>query len=247
MPAGSSSFVDQPADLRRAARVQEHVALADGRLLGQQPGLEQRLPHRLGERALVAGEAAAQVREVGVVAAPLAHAVEPLEDPAGDAAGGIGVLVRAGSILVSWLQEREHGVLVLLDRARVLRATLEARDRLGDAQRVVRSDRVLELGLLEQPRGDGDGAGPQPVDAAWSSNASGASSSRSAGSERPGSASSRKPPRSPACSSMSSGPVGCGRPARSTSVAMTAAVSSQARSPPVSGSARNAARSGVVA
>ena len=37
----------------------------------------------------------ARWREVGVVAAPLAHAVEPLEDPAGDAARRVGVVVRA--------------------------------------------------------------------------------------------------------------------------------------------------------
>ena len=88
--------VDHPADLGRLARVEVDVALADGRLLGQQAGLQQRLPHLLGERAVVAGEAAREVGELGVVAAPLAHAVEPLEDPAGRALAGIRVLVRAG-------------------------------------------------------------------------------------------------------------------------------------------------------
>src|SRR5688500_1568000 len=68
--------LDQSADVGRAARVEEDVALADGRLLRQQAVGEQRLPDRLRELALVAGEAAGQVREVGVVAAPLAHAVE---------------------------------------------------------------------------------------------------------------------------------------------------------------------------
>ena len=65
------------------------------RLLGQQPGGEQRLADVGGELAVVAGEPAREVGEVRVVAAPLAHPVEPLEDPARDAAGGIGVLVRA--------------------------------------------------------------------------------------------------------------------------------------------------------
>ena len=52
-------------------------------------------PTSCASAAVVAGEAAREVREVGVVAAPLAHAVEPLEDAAGDAPGGVGVLVRA--------------------------------------------------------------------------------------------------------------------------------------------------------
>ena len=69
----------------RAARVEEHVALADATASRQQPRLEQRLADRLGERALVAGEAAREVRELRVVAAPLPHPVEPLEDPPRDA------------------------------------------------------------------------------------------------------------------------------------------------------------------
>src|SRR3954451_4353881 len=63
------AVVDQPPDLGRAARVEEHVPLSDRRLLRQHPGLQQRLPHLLRERALVAGEPAREVREVGVVAA----------------------------------------------------------------------------------------------------------------------------------------------------------------------------------
>src|SRR3954451_5435988 len=61
---GYRALVDQCADVGRTARVEEHVALADRRLLGEQPGHEQRLPDVLGERPLVAGEAARQVREV---------------------------------------------------------------------------------------------------------------------------------------------------------------------------------------
>src|SRR4051812_8425308 len=89
------SALDEAADVRGPARVQEHVALADRRLLCQQAGGEQRLADLDGERAVVAGEAAWQVREVGVVAAPLAHAVEPLQDAARDAPPRHGILVRA--------------------------------------------------------------------------------------------------------------------------------------------------------
>src|SRR4051794_27057870 len=92
---GGVAALDEGADVAHAAGVEEDVALADGGLLLQQPGGQQRLPDLLRERPVVAGEAAREVGEIGVVAAPLAHAVEPLEDPAGDAAGGIGVLVRA--------------------------------------------------------------------------------------------------------------------------------------------------------
>src|SRR4051795_6815854 len=46
--------VDHAADLRRAARVEVHVALADGRLLGQQARGQQRLARLLGQRAVVA-------------------------------------------------------------------------------------------------------------------------------------------------------------------------------------------------
>src|SRR3954447_14526896 len=72
------------------ARVQEDVALPDARLGLQQASLEQRLAHGLGELAVVAREAACQVGELRVVAAPLAHAVEALEDPAGGAGRGGG-------------------------------------------------------------------------------------------------------------------------------------------------------------
>src|SRR3954468_8940555 len=96
--AQSRRFVprlDQPPDVSRAARVEEDVALADRRLLGEQARAEQRLADVGGELAVVAREAACEVGEVRVVAAPLAHAVEPLEDASRDAARGVGVLVRA--------------------------------------------------------------------------------------------------------------------------------------------------------
>src|SRR3954466_7586103 len=61
--------VDHAPDLRGPARVEVHVALADGRLLRQQAGAEQRLAGVLRERAVVAGEAAGEVGELRVVAA----------------------------------------------------------------------------------------------------------------------------------------------------------------------------------
>ena len=164
MPEGSVAVVDQVADLGRPARIEEHVALADRRLLGEQAGLEQRLPHLLGQRPFVAGEPARQVREVGVVAAPLAHAVEALEDPAGDAPGRIGVLVRPDACA-----RRARAGRAPRPRAprptRVLGAAAEPRDRLGDAQRVVAPIGSRSSGRLEQPGRDRHGAGAQPVDA----------------------------------------------------------------------------------
>src|SRR5215210_2545848 len=58
--------LDQPPDVTRAARVEEHVALADRRLLGEEPRAEQRLADVRGELAVVAREAAGEVREVRV-------------------------------------------------------------------------------------------------------------------------------------------------------------------------------------
>src|SRR5215213_6021917 len=86
--------LDQPPDVARAARVEEDMALADRRLLGQGACPEQRLAAVGGELAVVAREAAREVGEVRVVAAPLAHSVEPLEDPPRDPARRVGVLVR---------------------------------------------------------------------------------------------------------------------------------------------------------
>src|SRR4051794_17516763 len=90
------ALVDEPVDLSRAPRVEGDVALADARLLLQQTGPQQRLPHLRRQRPVVAGEATREVLELGVVAAPLAHPVEALEDAAGDPAAGVGIVVRAG-------------------------------------------------------------------------------------------------------------------------------------------------------
>src|SRR3954449_8606373 len=53
--------LDEGPDVARAAGVEEHVPLAHRGLLGQQPGVEQGLPGRLRERAVVAREAAGEV------------------------------------------------------------------------------------------------------------------------------------------------------------------------------------------
>src|SRR4051794_36124020 len=105
-PVWHLAVLDQAVDLPRAARVQGDVALTDARFLREQARGEQRLADFERERRLVAVEAARQVGELGVVAAPLAHAVEPLEDAARDAAGGVGVVVGDRDALVlGWLPE----------------------------------------------------------------------------------------------------------------------------------------------
>ena len=123
-------------------------------------------PTACASAAVVAGEAACEVREVGVVAAPLPHAVEPLEDPAGDAQGRVGIGVRGHAAVRARLQQREHGVLVLLDRALVRGAAAEPRDRLGDPQRVPRTDRRPQRDLGEHRAGDRVRRRAQPVDPA---------------------------------------------------------------------------------
>src|SRR5205085_11440574 len=95
-PRRHRALVDQPAYVAGAAGVEVDVALPDAGLLREEPRVEQRLADRERERALVAlREAAAQMHELRVVAAPLAHPVEALEDAAGDAAGRVGVVVGA--------------------------------------------------------------------------------------------------------------------------------------------------------
>src|SRR5882724_11231884 len=88
---GPYPALDQGMYVCRAARVQEHVALPDARLGLQQTRLQQRLADGLGQLAVVAGEAARQVGELRVVAAPLPHAVEPLQDAPSDAPRRVGV------------------------------------------------------------------------------------------------------------------------------------------------------------
>src|SRR5947207_13545414 len=62
---GHRAGLDEAMDLTRAARVEVDVALSHGWLGEQQPGREQGLPHLDRERAVVAGEAARQMREFG--------------------------------------------------------------------------------------------------------------------------------------------------------------------------------------
>ena len=100
----------------------------------------------------------ARCAKSGVVAAPLAHPVEALEDPARDAAGGIGVLVGPARRLAR-AEQGEHGLLVVLDRAGVGGPAAEAADRLRDAQRVVGADRLAQRGVADHDGGDGERVG----------------------------------------------------------------------------------------
>ena len=159
------SPLDERVDVPGPLGVQEHVALADARLLRQEPGGEQSLAHRLGQSAVVAGEAARQVGELGVVAAPLAHAVQALQDAPRHTAGGVGVVV--GSRRPHGGVERgEDGLLVLLHRRRVGRVPAQGRDAGGHHQRVRGADRVAQVvDLGEHARRQHQGARPQAVDA----------------------------------------------------------------------------------
>ena len=80
--------------------------------------------------------------------------------------------------------------------------------------RAARAPRAAARGPRRRGRAGGRGCD------AWSSKASGPSSSSSSGARRPGRASSRKPSRSPARSARSPGPAGGPGSARSTSAAM---------------------------
>ena len=137
------------------------MALADRRLLGQQPRFQQRLAHFLGERAVVAGEASRKMGELGVISAPLPHAVEPLEDPARRPQARIRVVVRRRD-LAARAEQREHGVLELVERLR--RVAAEPRDGLGDPQRMARADRLLERDVVDHPRWQRARRRPEPVD-----------------------------------------------------------------------------------
>jgi hypothetical protein len=120
------------------------VALPDARLLGEEPGREKLLPHLERERPFVAREAPRQVIEGGVVAAPLPHAVETLQDAAGHAAARIRVVVRARD-RAGGLEQPEELRLERLDRFLVPRRSPESRDGLRHAQRVGGADRRSEV------------------------------------------------------------------------------------------------------
>src|SRR5215207_2323609 len=64
---------DERVDLAAATRVQADVALTDALLLDEQARADEPLADRQRQRAVVAGEAAREVRDLGVVAAPLPH------------------------------------------------------------------------------------------------------------------------------------------------------------------------------
>ena len=116
---------------------------------------------RLRERAVVAREAAREVREVGVVAAPLAHPVEALEDPPRHPAPRIGVLVRAHGGARAGPEEREQRLLAQLP----LDVGGQPGLGLGDPQRVALADRLAQLARLEHPGRERSGRGAQAVDA----------------------------------------------------------------------------------
>ena len=144
------------------------MALADARLLGQQAGGEQGLAHRLGQRALVAGEAAREMGELRVVSAPFPHPVQALEDAPRHPPGGVGVVVRAREIGPARrrVERRQDGVLVLLHGGGVGGAPAEGRDVGGHHERVRGADRraqVVDVG--QDALGHGQRAGAQAVDA----------------------------------------------------------------------------------
>src|SRR4051794_10204495 len=124
------------------ARVQEHVALADARLGLQQPGLEQRLADGLGQLAVVARETACEVGELRVVATPLPHAVEPLQDAPCDAPRGVRVVVGPRRLLAGGVDQL---LLELLDGFRPGRHPAQRRDPRGGAQRVAVPDRLAQV------------------------------------------------------------------------------------------------------
>ena len=131
-PVGARPRSMRRADVRRAARVEEDVALADATASPPAgPASSSASPTSLGERAVVAGEAAREVGELRVVAAPLPHAVEALEDPAGDAARRVGVLVRA-RVARRRPSSASTASSSSLDRVRARPGRRRARDRLGD-------------------------------------------------------------------------------------------------------------------
>ena len=166
--AGASPRLDERVDVAGPPRVEEDMALADARLLGQQAGGEQGLAHRLGQRALVAGEAAREMGELRVVSAPFPHPVQALEDAPRHPPGGVGVVVRARETGPARprVERRQDGVLVLLHGGGVGGAPAQGRDVGGDHERVRGADRraqVVDVG--QDARGHGQRAGAQAVDA----------------------------------------------------------------------------------
>ena len=128
------------------------------------PACQERLADRVGQRAIMAGEPARQVVEGGVIAAPLAHAVEALEDPARHAAHRVGVLVRSGRG-ARGLQQPQHLVLERLDRLVIQRRAAEARHGLRHPQRVRGADRLAKVRpTLQNVAGEQVRTGAQAVD-----------------------------------------------------------------------------------
>src|SRR3954447_10131351 len=126
----------------RAAWIEEHMALADARLGLQQTRFEQRLDDRLGELAVVAGKAAREVHDLRVVAAPLAHAVEPLEDAPGNSARRIGIVVGPRGLLAGGVEEQ---LLELGDGCGIGRHTAQRGDPGRGAHGVAVADRLAQV------------------------------------------------------------------------------------------------------
>src|SRR3954468_19365551 len=141
------------------ARVQEHVALPDARLGLQQASLEQRLADGLGELAVVAREAACQVGELRVVAAPLPHAVEPLQDAPSDAPRGVRAVVGARRLLAGAVDQL---LLELLDGFWPGRHPAQRRDPRRGAQRVAVADRLAQV--VRGKVGHGERPCPEAID-----------------------------------------------------------------------------------
>ena len=140
--------VDQLADLGRPARVEVDVALADAtasRPAAPPPAAPPPPPAPARGRCRRSRAGGGRTR---CGAAPLAHPVEPLEDPAGRAQAGIGVLVRARDVAAG-AEQVEHGVLDLVVAAG--RVPAEARDGLGDPQRVAGADRLAQRDVVDHP------------------------------------------------------------------------------------------------
>jgi hypothetical protein len=141
-------------DLGRAARVEEHVTLSHRRLLGEQPGASRASPDRLRKRSLVAARSRAEVRELGVVAAPLAHPVEALQDAPAICGRDRDPRAGAPSSAVGGQQGRTSSSSSDTDAGRAGRR--RGARRLGDAQRDGAADRRARLrgDPVEQRAGD---------------------------------------------------------------------------------------------
>ena len=156
--------LDERVDLGGPARIQAHVALVDARLLDEQAGVHEPLADRQRERAVVAGEAAREMGDLGVVAAPLPHPISRWSMRRATRSDGSGSSCGRATSAVGSSTVRTASSCSL-DRARVGRAAAEAGDGLGDPQRVQLADRQAQLAdVAERERRDRIGARLQAID-----------------------------------------------------------------------------------